>query len=164
MIDIKTGNLIKRPEGIVIKPSISEKEFNSLPFEKERINDHKYQVNYVRHRDVLYQFNTFDSVGNSISVRIGFSANSKEGWKYSISSVHFINIQVAEMYDDFFERLENTKIWHDEWMKKSIGASPIADFWWGRLESFLSVKAEESSIALTYSKDIFEKTVSYSTH
>jgi len=158
MIDLKTGNLIKRPEGIVITPSVSDREFNSLPFEKKRIDDHRYQVNYVRHHDVLYNFNTLDSEGNSFSVRISFSANNKDGWKYNISSVHFINIQVAEKYDDFFAQLENTKIWHDEWMKKSIGDSPIAKFWWGTVESLLSVKAEESSIILVYSKDVLGKT------
>jgi|SRR5688572_12084386 len=157
MIDLKTGDITKRPEGIVIMPSISEKVFNSLPFEKELI-DHKYQVNYVRHRDVLYYFNTSDSTGNLFRVRIIFSANNKEDWTYNISSVHFINIQVAETYDDFFERLENTKLWHDEWMKKSIGTSPIADFWWGKIESVLNLIADESSITLVYSKDALRKT------
>jgi hypothetical protein len=158
MIDLKTGNLIRRPGDIIIRPSISEKEFSSLPFEKECIDDYKYQINHVRHRDVLYHFDTIDSIGNLFRVRISFSANHQESWKYNISGVHFINRQVAELYDDFFERLENTKSWHDEWMKRSIGASPIAEFWWGRLESCLSAKAEESSIILAYSKNALQKT------
>jgi len=158
MIDLKTGDIIKRPEGILIIPSISEKEFNSLIFKKDRIADHRYQVNYVRYRDILYGFSTLDSAGNQFHARIGFSANNKGNWRYSIRSVYFINLQIAEKYDDFYERLEKTKKWHDKWMKKSIGVSPVANYWWGTLESSLNLKAEEALIGLRYSNDALERT------
>ena len=157
MINLKTGIFIKQPEGIEIIPSISEKDFKSLAFEKDRFGDYRYQVDYVRHRDVLYSFTTIDDDGNPFHVRIVFSANNVENWKYHISNFSLENEQVSGSYPDFRERLSKTKEWHDNWMKKNCGSSPSANYWWGTIESSMSEKGEGSYIFLKYSKDVYEK-------
>lgn len=156
MIDYRTGNLTINSGDHIVQPSISEKEFRSLPFDKDRRVD-RYQVDHIKRRDVRYCFSTLDREGNEFRAHLIFSQNRTDGQPLRISEALFINSRVADLYTDFYERLEKTKEWHDGWMRRFLGGSPLRRYWWGKVESVSDSKAEDSFIVVSYSQRAFQQ-------
>lgn len=150
MINIETGEIIKRPEGINVSPTIGPRKFNTFDFQMEK-SIHKYQIDYVRYKEINYTFSTFDLAGNKFQVLINFASNQDIHWQYRIGSVQFYNIELAEKYLDFYERIETLKEWNDTWMQTTLGDFPEIHYWWGKIVSPpMDTKAERAALYVTY--------------
>lgn len=150
MINIETGEIIKRPEGINISPTINPEKLNTFKFQMKK-DILKFQVDNVKHRIINFTFSTFDIADNKFQVFLSFTSNQKNNWKYRITSVQFYNIELAEKYLDFYERIETLKEWNDTWMQTTLGDFPEIHYWWGKIVSPpINIKAERAALFAIY--------------
>jgi hypothetical protein len=157
MIDKDTGEVTLHPEGFRIGPSTTEDEFLSLPISATVTKD-RFQQYKKCSRSSTYKFTSQDAEGNCLNVNVLFSDSPDpppSHYAPSTPELWWITLDytgIPDMSGSDLDSIFVKKAWHDEWMRKILGASPDAEYKWGKVSSTYELHTPFVFIGIGYAE------------